>query len=112
MSSMSFNRFLISLGALRVLLALLTITLTAVAPAAYGPVDLYTIQIIPSLLAPVLVPMAIFILLLDMLMTRVFMIEKSGTKRQWLKRILWFEMGLLILLVASWWPFFSRLVVR
>ena len=59
-----------------------------------------------------MVPMILFVLLLEIGMTRVFMVEKTGAERQRLKRILWSETALLALLGGAWWPFFSSLLGR
>ena len=97
---------------MRIALGLSMLILTAFAPFAGGPVEYHSIRIVPSLLVPTLVPMIAFVVLFDMLMTRVFMVEKSGHERTRLKRILWFESGLLAVLIIAWWSFFSGLLTR
>ena len=109
---MIFSRLNASVGMLRIVLGLCVLVLIGFAPFSGGPVHYDFPQIVPSLLVPTLVPMLFFVILLDMLMTRVFMIETSAATRRRFKNILWLECGLLVVLTAAWWPFFSRLLVR
>lgn len=109
---MNWSQISNNFGVLRIFLAAATLVLIAFAPFAGGPVDYEFPRIVPSLVVPTLVPMLFFVILLDMLMTRVFMVETEGAVRRRLKNILYLEGLLLLALSAAWWPFFSRLLVR
>ena len=65
---------------------------------------------ITTLLAPVCFAMLIFVLCLDMLMTRVFMSGSSDAERQRLTMIFRSEGLLLLVLLVSWAPFVLALL--
>ena len=101
-----------TLGPLRALLAGLVIISVASAPFAGGEVVFTFPGVVSTLVAPPLAAMLMFLLLLDMLMTRLFLSDRSGVARQRLRRVLITEAILLAALVAAWAPFFSRFASR
>lgn len=63
-----------------------------------------------TLIAPPLAVMMIFVVPLDMLMSRIYMTGKQGVKRARYRRILAAEALALALLIAVWTPFFASLL--
>ena len=55
---------------------------------------------------PVMAPLALMTLLLDALMARVFLIDAQGAEQLRLRRILFAELTLAILLLLIWLPYF------
>lgn len=68
---------------------------------------LFTTAIVPSL-----VPIMLFVLMLDMLMARVWQSGASAAETTRLKTVIWFDAIMLLLLVVVWGPYFSALVVN
>lgn len=103
------SRFFRFVGPLRAMLMLLTASVIACAPFADGTTRLGW-MLGPTVIAPTLMAMLAFSLPLDMTMTRVFMLDKSGAERERYRRILWMEGAMLAALLAAWAPFVVRLV--
>lgn len=55
---------------------------------------------------PVMAPLALMTLLLDALMARVFVIDAQGAEQLRLRRIIFAEVTLAILLLLAWLPYF------
>ena len=84
--------------------------LVTVGPSGAPEVDFEIGVIWPKLIAPPLAVMLVFVVPLDMLMTRVYMSGKQGAERARYRRILIAEGAALVLLVAAWTPFFTTLL--
>ncbi len=100
-----------SLGVLRS--ALVVTALLASAGAFFaggGHYDPMSWQIVPRAVVPVFAVSLLFLLPLDMLMTRVFMSDKQGEERGRYRRVLRVEAAALALLVACWAPFLMSLL--
>lgn len=98
-----------TMGPLRVLLALTTLILILFpsppgTQLSYSGWGLYA-----SLVAPVLAPIVLMGLLLDLLMTRVWLSELEGQARQAMKSVAWLDLALAIALCLAWLPFFMSL---
>ena len=93
------------IGVLRALLAALTLVLIAMAPFADTEVGIKGVQLYTNIIGPALAMIVFFVLLLDMLMTRVFMADKQEEERQRYRNILWLELTLFCVLLISWAPF-------
>jgi len=106
----SIRRFLHDLGFLRSALVVLVLLLITLAPFAGGPARFTGWGLVVTVVAPAFYVVVLFVLPLDMLMTRVFMSDKTGEERARLRRILWTEVVLLVLMIASWAPFVARLL--
>ena len=63
-----------------------------------------------TLIAPPLAVMMVFVVPLDMLMSRIYMTDKQGAERARYRRILAAEALALALLVGVWTPFFVALL--
>jgi hypothetical protein len=101
--------FLRRIGALRVMLAALTLAVVAFAPFARGEVSYSGWAMVPTLIVPAISPIVFFVLLLDMLMARVFLGSTDETGRQRYRTVLWMDVVLVGLLVLAWIPFFMTL---
>ena len=102
--------FLRYVGFLRAAMMFGTLLLVLLSPFSGGQVQLSGWPLVTTLIAPVCFVMMIFVLGLDMLMTRVFMSGTSGAERRRLSVILLSEGLLLLLLLASWAPFVVTLL--
>jgi hypothetical protein len=100
---------LTSLGPLRVLLALATLIVIGTSPF-FGAPDLSPWGFYPTVIAPTLVVLLLFVLPLDMLMARVFMTGADAAGRERLRRVLCFEALLYLTLIAAWFPLLYALV--
>ena len=87
-----------------------TLVLILLSPFAGGQVQTSGWPLVTTLLAPVCSVLMVFVLSLDLLMTRVFMSDKSGVERQRLVMIFRSEGLLLLILLASWAPFAMSLL--
>lgn len=104
------RRFLHDIGFLRGALVVVVLSLIALAPFAGGPAQFSGWGLVVTVVAPAFYVVVLFVLPLDMLMTRVFMSDKSGAERARFRRILWTEAVLLVLMIASWAPFVAKLL--
>jgi hypothetical protein len=102
--------FLRRIGFLRAALMFGTVLLVFLSPFAGGHVQTSGWPLITTLVAPVCFVMFVFVLSLDMLMTRVFMSDSSALQRQRLVMIFRSEALLLLVLLASWTPFVLSLL--
>ncbi len=102
--------FLKSLGPLRLVLLLSVVILILAAPFVGEKTVTHGWQMMTTVIFPVMVPMYFFILPLDMTMCGILMQDKPKSIRANYKRIIWFELGLLVMLLLAWLPFVYRLV--
>ena len=100
------------LGALRVALLAVIAILVLSAPFASTEIDFSPGRIWPTLLAAPVALMMAFVILLDMLMTRIYMTDTESHERARFRRILAAEAAAFVLLVAAWVPFFAPLLER
>ncbi len=104
-----FN-FFKSLGPLRFVLLLSVVILILAAPFVGEKTVMHGWQMMTTVIFPVMVPMYFFVLPLDMTMCGILMQDKPQSVRTNYKRIIWFEVGLLLLLLLAWLPFVYRLI--
>ncbi len=97
-------------GALRVMLMVLVLGLIALAPFSGGSVRVDGWAIVPTLLAPALYVVMVFVLPLEMVMSLIFMSDKQGPERRRFQRILAIELALFLVLLAVWAPFLVALL--
>ncbi len=102
-------RWLSDLGPLRWMLALLVALVVLMAPAALGETRLDWPMVVPTVVAPAVAPILFFVLMLDVLMTRVLMSSADPAGRARLRRALVFDLAVTGVLVLAWAPFFLRL---
>ncbi|HMM75245.1 MAG TPA: hypothetical protein PJ986_06035 [Gammaproteobacteria bacterium] len=97
------------LGALRAILLACTLVLIALAPFADGKTYLHDARLLTSVVAPALMVIFVFVLMLDITMTRIFSIDTSPERRAGMRRAVRIECWLLLTLLAAWTPFALRL---
>ena len=98
--------FFKSLGELRIMLLCTTLLSLSMIPFTDTTVRMDGWGLLPDVLAPVISFILLFILFLDMLMSRVFMIEADNEKRQRFSRIFWLELIQVVLLISLWSPYY------
>jgi len=97
-------------GPLRLLLVGLAVLLVVLGPFSGGAVSFEGFSLITTLVAPVAYAVFVFVLPLDMMMTRIFMSDATDAKRAALRRVLITEAALLAVLVLAWLPFVLKLL--
>ena len=98
------------LGALRVMLLLTILALLFAAPAPGTRPDYHGWGMIPTLILPTLTPIMFMVLLLDVMMSAVFMVDKRGAERARLKYIVLLELLLAVTLMVVWYPYFRAIM--
>lgn len=99
-----------TLGFLRVLLVVIVMWFVASAPFAGDEIVYSGWSMIPKLIVPVLVPIAFFVLPMDITMSRIMMSDKRGQARDRHKAVIMLDVVLLVLLLVTWLPYFVRLM--
>ncbi len=95
-----------TLGPLRSLMLLAAAAASVGAFFAHGgEYDPMSWAIVPNAIAPTVAGTLLFLMPLEMLMTRVFMSEMEGAARGRLQRILRIEAVAYVVLLATWVPF-------
>ena len=102
--------YLRRVGFLRAVLMLVPLLLVFLSPFAGGHVQTNGWPLVTTLVAPVCFVIFSFLLVLDMIMTRVFMSGSSDDEGQRLKLIIRSEALVLLILLASWTPFVMSLL--
>lgn len=97
------------LGPLRLGLLGLTLTVMLLAPSPGTPAVYGGWPMVPTLLAPVLAPILLQVVLLDALMSRIWMSAHAGAARARYRRILWINLGVAALSTLWWLPYFMAI---
>ena len=100
------KEFFHSIGELRTMLSIAAMFSLANVPFADSNVRMEGWGLVPDVLVPVVSSILVFVILLDMLMSRVFSIEASDEARARFKRIFRFELILVVSLIVFWSPYF------
>jgi len=100
--------FIKQIGPLRVILAAVAISMIVFSFFTDDPVR-QGWAIIPTLVIPAVVPIVFFVLLLDILMSGVFMVDKTGQERSRFKFIALMDTVFVVLIVTLWLPYFRSL---
>lgn len=98
--------FLARLGILRIGMIVLALATVIFAPAAGMPMEASGWGLVRTVLAPVLAPLMFMLLLLDALMSRIFMTDQAGPARERFRRIVVLELALAAGLLVYWLPYF------
>lgn len=109
MSMATIKHYTQQLGAMRVVLAVCTLLVIVLAPAAGTRASAEGWAFVPTLLVPVLAPLILMLLLLDALMGAVFMSDKVGEERLRYRNVVRFNLILAALLFLYWLPYFLAL---
>jgi len=100
------RNLLSDIGALRVTLLCTTLLSLSAIPFTDTTVRMDGWGLLPDVLVPVVSFILLFVLFLDMLMSRVFMIDADDEKRQRFKNIFLLELIQVALLISLWSPYF------
>ncbi|HYA38133.1 MAG TPA: hypothetical protein VEI74_07705 [Candidatus Methylomirabilis sp.] len=98
------------LGTLRLMLALTALVMLFGAPAPGTRPDYHGWGMIPTLIVPTLAPIVFMVLLLDAMMSAVFMVDKRGAARARLKYIVFLHLLLAATLMVVWYPYFRAIM--
>lgn len=95
-------------GALRIMLALLTLFITVSAPFAGNHAIKEGWAVVPTIIIPATVPIVFFVIWLDVLMASVFRADAVGdeSRRQRFSNIVKLDVVLVTLMTLSWLPYF------
>lgn len=101
--------FAAQLGVLRVALACVALVAVVLATSP-GTEAVYSgWDFVPTVLMPVFAPLILMGLLLDTMMSAIFMIEKEVDERRRYRKIMITNLSLVVLLLVRWLPFFMAL---
>jgi len=104
------KNFFAEIGALRVMMLITTLLSLSAILFTSTEVRMEGWGFVPDVLVPVVSFLLLFILLLDMLMSRVFMIEADSKKRKKFNKIFLLELVQVSLLIGLWSPYFIRVL--
>ena len=96
-------------GALRLMLAVLTVVNILYVQKPGTPPVYSGWDLAPTVLAPVMAPLVLMLLMLDMLMSRVMMVDTKGRARKRLRHVILVEFVLALGLLLAWLPYFLAL---
>jgi hypothetical protein len=99
-------------GALRIMLALLTLFVSASAPFAGDHAIREGWAVVPTIIIPATVPIVFFVIWLDVLMASVFRADAVGdeARRQRFANIVKLDVVLVSVMTLSWLPYFYSVV--
>lgn len=95
------------LGALRIALIAIALVIAFLPPAPGTPVNLNDWQIITTLVAPAMAPLAFMVLMFDFMMCRIRMSDEEVRNK--FRTIGYIEFAAAIFLLLKWLPFFSAI---
>lgn len=111
-SRLGFWQRLLEIGPLRLVLGLCALVLAVFAPAPGVETQLEGWGLITTSVLPALGPIAFFVLLLDMLMSRVLMIDTDAAGRRRYRAAILFDGSVALILLLSWLPFLLDLMAQ
>lgn len=94
------------LGPLRLMLMLGALVLLVLRPAPGTPPVYAGWGMVPTLIAPALVPLFFMVLLLDAIMGAVWLASYPAERRRY-RTVIGVSLGMALLLVLWWWPYFG-----
>lgn len=100
---------LASLGPLRIGLLALAVAAAVLAPPPQAETVLRWPEAVPTLIAPVVAPLAFMVLLLDTLMAGVLAAGADAARKKRMRFVVVVNILACILLAATWAPFFAAL---
>ncbi len=99
----------VQLGWMRWSLIVLALIIMVAAPKA-GTIPVYvTWRMVPTLIIPVLTPLIFTLLLMDSLMSRIWMTDKSGEARRHYRLAIVLNLALAAGIAIAWYPYFNAL---
>lgn len=94
------------LGPLRAMLVLGTLAMMLLRPAPGTPPVYAGWGMLPTLIAPALVPLFFMVLLLDAIMGAVWLSSYPAQRRRY-QTVIGVSLGMALLLTLWWWPYFG-----
>jgi hypothetical protein len=104
------KKYIQELRLLRIVMICFTLVLAILSRFAGDEVIYSGWKIIPTLIAPALAPIMFFVIWLDVLMSWVFSIDAAQGEKSRFRRIMVTDIVLIVILTASWFGYFGRLV--
>lgn len=98
------------IGELRTMLIATAVICLAHVPFTSDEVRLEGWGLFPDVIAPVVSMLLVFVILLEMLMSGVFMLEKSAEERARFRAIIKIEALTLLALIGLWSPYLYRVL--
>jgi hypothetical protein len=102
-------KYIKTFGPLRIPLITLVVVDMILRPEPGSPVNLEGFGVITDLIAPVLVPILFMLLLLDAIMTGVYMSSMQGEKKVRYRVVLFTDLLLAVIFIWYWIPYFKAL---
>jgi hypothetical protein len=104
-------RFLFQIGPMRLLLLAITLLLIVLAPGGDARESREGWMLVTNILIPALSPVVLMGLLLDALMSRVWMIDAEAPARSRYRHILWLNLAASGALVLAFVPYMRSLAI-
>lgn len=101
-------KFILYIGPLRLVLALLTVILIIMAPFAGEATSFTGWDAVVGTVAPALAVIMLWVIPLDIMMNRIFLADTEDAERH--RRIFWLDLFLFMALLLAWSPFIIDLV--
>lgn len=108
-STNPFRRFFALFGPLRGLLVLGALGVLALRPPPGTPAAYAGWELVPTLAAPVVAPLVFMTLLLDAMMSAIFMADRQGAERRRYRKLLVIDLAFALALALWWWPYYAAL---
>lgn len=106
----SVVNFLTKFGALRLALSSTAVMLMVFRPSIGSEVIYSGWEVLTTLIVPVLVPIVFMLLMLDAIMAGIIMSGHQGDERKRYKTFIKINLGLGLVLVLYWIPYFSAIL--
>ena len=100
-----------ALGPLRLALLVLAVVVLALMPVPGTKAAFAGWAMIPTVVLPVLAPLVFLGLLLDALMSSVFLIDAESLKRSQLRTAMLIDLAVAVVLISRWLPYYMALRV-
>lgn len=104
------KQFFLKLGALRAMLVIVVLLLILMGPISGGDARISGFALFTSVVAPAFYVIMLFVLPLDITMSRVFMKEAQSADRARYRFIIRLEVALFALMLLAWLPFIIKLL--
>lgn len=103
------RRLFVLLGPLRALLVLGALGVLVLRPAPGTPAAYAGWALVPTLAAPVVAPLVFMTLLLDAMMSAIFMTDREDPERRRYRHLMGIDLAFALALALWWWPYYTAL---
>ncbi|MDH5648693.1 MAG: hypothetical protein OEY67_03475 [Gammaproteobacteria bacterium] len=100
------------IGVLRAVLAFVAISIVVMSQFTGDRAVYEGWRMVPTLIVPAIVPIVFFVLLLDMLMSGVFMADAEGEGKKKFKFIIMMDLVFVLGVATLWFPYFYSIANR